>query len=179
MIDFISRIVIKLTKYSYCFCYFIVFRWFYKKLSLNAYISPLSQIRNKHNIAIGSGCVIRQSSSIGGRSICFGNNVRIGRCSHVMGNVSIGDDVMIAPNVTIAGGAHGIERNGIPMFYQAGKSKGSILIGSDVWIGANSVITDSVTIGKGAVIGAGSVVTKNVDEYAIVVGNPARLLRYR
>ena len=53
------------------------------------------------------------------------------------------------------------------------------LIGSDVWIGSNSVILAGVTVGHGAVIGAGSVVTKNVPPYAIVFGNEAKVRRYR
>jgi virginiamycin A acetyltransferase len=52
-------------------------------------------------------------------------------------------------------------------------------IGSDVWIGDNAVVLQGVTIGDGAIIGAGSVVTKDVDSFSIVVGNPARHLRYR
>ena len=86
---------------------------------------------------------------------------------------------MIAPNVVIAGGSYGTERNGVPMVYQVSKTKGKIEIGSDVWVGANSVITEGVTVGDGAIIGAGSIVTKDVDAFSIVVGNPARLLRYR
>lgn len=52
-------------------------------------------------------------------------------------------------------------------------------IGHDVWIGANSVVLKGLTIGTGAIIGAGAVVTRDVPPYAIVVGNPAKLLRYR
>ena len=55
----------------------------------------------------------------------------------------------------------------------------AIHIGSQVYIGANSVILPGVKIGKGAVIAAGSIVTKDVDENAIVMGNPAKLFRYR
>jgi chloramphenicol O-acetyltransferase type B len=59
------------------------------------------------------------------------------------------------------------------------KSKGDVIIGSDVWIGGMSVILSGVKIGDGAVIGARSVVTKDVPPYAIVGGNPSRILRYR
>jgi acetyltransferase-like isoleucine patch superfamily enzyme len=52
-------------------------------------------------------------------------------------------------------------------------------IGNDVWIGVNSVILKGVSIGNGVIVGAGSVVTKNVPDYAIVVGNPAKILKYR
>lgn len=58
-------------------------------------------------------------------------------------------------------------------------SKGPITIGHDVWIGANCIIVSGITIGTGAVVAAGSVVTKDVPAYAIVAGNPARILRYR
>lgn len=58
-------------------------------------------------------------------------------------------------------------------------SKGPITIGHDVWIGANSIVISGVTIGTGSVIAAGAVVTKDVSPYAIVAGNPARVLRYR
>lgn len=58
-------------------------------------------------------------------------------------------------------------------------TKGITKIGNDVWIGFRSIILSGVTIGDGAVIGAGSVVSRDVPAYAIVVGNPARLIRYR
>lgn len=58
-------------------------------------------------------------------------------------------------------------------------SKGDIVVGDDVWIGTNAVICSGVTIGQGAVVAAGSVVTKDVPPYAIVGGNPARVISYR
>lgn len=58
-------------------------------------------------------------------------------------------------------------------------SKGNVTIGNDVWIGKNAIIMSGVTIGDSAVIGAGSIVTKDVEPYAIVAGNPARLIRKR
>lgn len=58
-------------------------------------------------------------------------------------------------------------------------SRGDIVIQNDVWIGANCTIMDNVTVANGAVIAAGSVVTKDVPAYAIVAGNPARVLRFR
>ena len=57
--------------------------------------------------------------------------------------------------------------------------KGDIVVGNDVWIGTNACVLAGVTIGNGAVVGAGSMVTRNVPPYAIVAGNPAKLIRYR
>ena len=59
------------------------------------------------------------------------------------------------------------------------KSKGDIVLGDDVWIGLGSIILSGVTIGQGAVVAAGSVVTKDVPPYAIVGGNPAKVIKYR
>ncbi len=58
-------------------------------------------------------------------------------------------------------------------------TKGAVTIGHDVWIGASAIILSGVSIETGAIIGAGSVVTKSVPAYAIVVGNPAKTIRYR
>jgi virginiamycin A acetyltransferase len=58
-------------------------------------------------------------------------------------------------------------------------SKGDIIVGNDVWIGANCTIMDGLTIANGAVVAAGSVVVKSVPPYAIVGGNPAKIIKYR
>lgn len=58
-------------------------------------------------------------------------------------------------------------------------TKGDVVIGNDVWVGMDAMILSGVTVGDGAVIGAGAVVTKDVEPYAIVAGNPARLIRHR
>ncbi len=58
-------------------------------------------------------------------------------------------------------------------------SKGDIVVKDDVWIGINSIILSGVTINQGAIVAAGSVVTKDVPPYAIVGGNPAKIIKYR
>lgn len=70
-------------------------------------------------------------------------------------------------------GLLGAHEDGIPA------TKGDVVIGNDVWIGNNATVLSGVTIGDGAVIGAHAVVAKDVPPYAVAVGNPARVVKYR
>lgn len=58
-------------------------------------------------------------------------------------------------------------------------AKGNIVLGDDVWIGENAIICSGVTIGQGAIVAAGAIVTKDVEPYAIVGGNPAKIIKFR
>ncbi len=89
-------------------------------------------------------------------------------------DIYIGDNVMIAPNVTIATAGHPICPELREKVYQFNLP---VHIGNCVWIGAGAVITPGVTIGDNSVIGAGSVVTKDVPANVVAVGNPCRVLR--
>lgn len=103
--------------------------------------------------------------------------------------LKIGNYVSIASDVTfIMGGNHFYNRistypfefmlnNNIPEVDAF--SKGDIIIEDDVWIANKSIILSGVTIGRGAIVGAGSVITKNIPPYAIVAGNPAKIIKYR
>jgi virginiamycin A acetyltransferase len=111
---------------------------------------------------------------------------------HQGSTLKIGDFSSIAENVTILlGGNHPTEWiSSFPFgivfdefkekHYNYPKlSKGSVIIGNDVWIGLNTTILSGVTIGDGAIVAAGSIVTKNVEPYAIVGGNPAKVIKKR
>lgn len=98
--------------------------------------------------------------------------------------VTIGKYCSIGDMVILSGGEHIASRiTTYPFDVYRGDclahSKGEVHIGNDVWIGTQVLILSGVTIGDGAVIGAGSVVASDVQPYAIVAGNPARLIRYR
>ena len=109
----------------------------------------------------------------------LGDNSGIGINADLDGKVVIGDDVMMGPDVTILTRNHEFSRTDIPMNRQGVSEVRAVTISDDVWIGANVIILPGVCVGKGAIIGAGAVVTKNVPEYAVVAGNPAKIVKYR
>lgn len=118
--------------------------------------------------------VIVRASSTG--ELRLGVNSKIGPHSVVFAGsrgVHIGENVMIAPHCTLASGVHDFKQIEVPMIKAQSFSKGPIVIGDDVWIGANCTITDGVKIGNGVVVAANSVVTKDVEAYSIVAGVPA------
>jgi acetyltransferase-like isoleucine patch superfamily enzyme len=108
--------------------------------------------------------------------VIIGDRTRIGLGCVLIGPVTVGNDVMFAQNIVVSGLNHGYQDINTPPSLQPVETK-PISIGDDVWIGANAVITAGVTIGKHAVVAAGSVVTKNVPDFAIAAGNPARILK--
>ena len=94
------------------------------------------------------------------------------------GKVVIGPRTIIGFDTKIISSNHEIPSKDKSIFF-GGSNPKNIIIGSDVWIGANCFITAGVKIGNGAVVAAGSVVTKDVKEFSIVGGVPAKLIRYR
>lgn len=91
-----------------------------------------------------------------------------------VGKVTFGDNVMLAPNVSIYTAGHPVHPDSRNSGYEYGIP---ITIGNNVWIGGNVVILPGVTIGNNVVIGAGSVVTKDIPDNVIAAGNPCRILR--
>lgn len=94
------------------------------------------------------------------------------------GGISIGDYVMIGPNVCIASSSHKHKNQDLPVTLQ-GHQMEPVIIEEDAWIGANATILGGVTIGKGAVVGAGAVVVKDVASNSIVGGVPAKVIGHR
>lgn len=94
------------------------------------------------------------------------------------GGITIGDDVRIATSTIIVSANHVYADKSVPICKQGMDARG-VKIGNDIWIGANCTILDGVVIGDGAIIAAGAVVNKDVSEYTVVGGVPAKLLKYR
>lgn len=112
----------------------------------------------------------------------YGYNIEVG--DHFFANynltildvakVVIGNDVQIAPNVSIYTAGHPVHPDSRSSGYEYGIP---VTIGDNVWIGGDVVILPGVTIGSSSIIGAGSVVTKDVPEWVIAAGNPCKVVR--
>ena len=158
------------------------------KLGENAHIDDNSIISHSiigNNIKIGSYSYLH--------NVNYGNFSYNSTRVSIM-NSSIGKFCSIAQGVSIGLGKHPVNEfvSTHPSFYSIHKQcghtfvdkqlfneMGKTIIGSDVWIGANTIICDDVKIGNGAVIAANSFVNQNVPDYAIVAGIPAKIIRYR
>ena len=92
-------------------------------------------------------------------------------------SVTIGDHCMLANGCVVTDGDHRFDDPETPVPWQGFTSKGSVVIGDNVWLGAHVVVTSGVTIGRRAVIGANSVVTSDIPEFCVAAGAPARVLR--
>ena len=92
-----------------------------------------------------------------------------------VGKVVIGENVMVAPNVSIYTAGHPIHPDSRNSGYEYGIG---VTIGNNVWIGGNTVINPGVHIGDNVVVGSGSVVTKDIPANAIAAGNPCKVLRF-
>jgi acetyltransferase-like isoleucine patch superfamily enzyme len=112
----------------------------------------------------------------------YGTNIEVGENFYAnynltildVGKVTIGDNVLIAPNVSIYTAGHPVDAK----CRNSGAEYGiDISIGDNCWIGGNVVIVPGANIGNNVVIGAGSVVTKDIPDNVIAVGNPCKVLR--
>lgn len=162
----------------------------------------INKRRFNHSI-IDNGCCFTDDSVVGKKSHLFanciinhaliGNYTYIGRNSLIQ-NAKIGNYCSIGHEVICGLGRHPLDLfSTSPIFYRRNnplfikiinkdiefEEYLPINIGHDVWIGARAIILDGVNIGNGAVIAAGAVVTKDVPDFAIVGGVPARIIKYR
>lgn len=160
----------------------------FKKCGKRVYFAAGVYIKGYKNIELGDNIIFSSQSQLYAESptnesrIKIGNNVGFNVNVMInadnMGEIIIGNNVMVGPNTVFRSANHAFRDPGIPMRLQ-GHTKGQIMVGSDVWIGANCVILTNVNIGKGAVIGAGAVVTKDVPDFEIVGGVPAKRIGSR
>lgn len=160
-------------------------RRFFTKAGTNLVVKGSAEFRMvKHAVLqVGSNVTIQDDAffqlTMPDPKVFIGNNTVIGRRNVITAKnrISIGNDVLIGSDVQIIDHGHGMRRD-TPIRLQKADI-GFVDIGNDVWIGAGAKILMNVKIGDGAVIGANSVVLTDIPEYAIAVGSPARVVKYR
>lgn len=113
-----------------------------------------------------------------GIGITIGNNCRINENVFIQ-QATIGNNVLIAPNVAILSVSHNHENLDIPIVEQGDTMPNPPVIKDGVWLGRNVVILPGIIIGEGAIVGAGAVVTKNVEPFSVVGGVPAKFIKSR
>jgi len=178
----------------------------YCQIGANSSFDPERQLALRKPVAgkvflsIGSDCMLDGKFVFENASgdISIGNRVFIGGGTTFISirNITVQDDVMFSWGCTVVdNNAHSLvssERANDVVDWKRGVDEGKIghyknwdvvnsapvLIKKKAWIGFNVIILKGITIGEGAIVGAGSVVTKDVPDYAIVAGNPARIVKY-
>jgi len=174
------------------------FKWFiYYKLQLwierfknpHSTILAITYANNRGQFSIGKGVMISNGNTI--HVVSYGDNIGklhigdgtyIGECCNIRacgGEIHIGKKCLIAEYVTLVAANHGIKRDDFIINQEIDTRKVGINIAEGAWIASHAVILPGVNIGEGAVVGAGSIVTKDVPPYAIVCGNPAKVIKYR
>ena len=150
----------------------------------NVEINALSKngILLGNNVSILKGTIIECTGVLNnlGEGLTIGNNVGIAQnCFiQVRGQVTIEDNVIFGPNVSVFSENHNFESPELPVNVQGVNRKG-VKIENGVWVGTRSIILDGVVVGKNSIIAAGSVVNKDVLPYSIVGGVPAKLIKMR
>lgn len=151
----------------------------FKSIGKNIVIDKRANIQNKKHIVLGNNVKIELGCVLWGTYIEIGDNTILNPYTVIYGKVILGKYIMVAPGVKLMGGGHNYDNLNIPMKEQGDNCKGGICIEDDVWIGTNAIVLDGVTIHRGAIIAAGATVTKDVPEYAIAAGNPAKVIKFR
>ena len=135
-----------------------------------------------NNFSLGRNSIIECTGVLRelGETLKIGNNVGIAANAFIAmrGKVEIGDNTIFGPNVSIHAENHVFQNFDIPIRLQGTTRKG-VKIGEDCWVGSKVTILDGVTIGNGVIVAAGAVVNKDVPDYAIVGGVPAKIIKMR
>lgn len=153
---------------------------------------------DKIYLTVGDGSVVNATVNMGNCCVKIGDRVMVndGTTFYAVNGITIGDDVMISWGCTlIDNNSHSLISSDRVKELAVAKEKyengtigddtdwsvvknAPIVIKNKAWIGFNSIIMKGVTIGEGAVIAAGSVVTKDIPDYAVAGGNPAKVIKY-
>lgn len=160
---------------------FVVTAYYWFKY--RAKVSTRAEVDLTPQLRLGPGCEVSSFCKIKALDgpVIIGKDVTIGTCCFVSAGsagITIGDDSMIAANVSIVARNYRYEELEVPIRLQEHTSQG-IRIGSNVWIGVGAVILDGAEIGDGAIVTPNTVVTRQVEKNAIVQGHPAEVIFIR
>lgn len=128
-------------------------------------------------VIINRGCTIQAKAGpihIGRRTSLGANTVIVSQ-----DGVHIGEAVLTAGSISISTGLYHHDRRDMAVMDQGAYTMGPVRIGKFSWLGSGAILLDGVSLGDGVVIGAGSVINKDIPSYAVVVGVPGKVLRYR
>lgn len=161
-----------------------------EKYSCHIHQKSNVQFENEDNISIGRNVIIQPFSVVycisdkdkSNSYLYIGENTYIGEQNNIRaggGTISIGANCLISQQVSIIASNHSIKKGIHIMDQEWDETNNFVTIGNDVWVGCSVQILPGVTIGDGAVIGAGSVVTKDVLPNSVVVGSPAKHIKFR
>jgi acetyltransferase-like isoleucine patch superfamily enzyme len=153
------------------------------RVAIDDYVLLDASGAGEEGIVVGDDVIISRNCVIQGKtgSVAIGNQTDLG-CNTILSSgagIHIGNSVLIAGNCYIGGGRYISDRLDIPMMEQGLYSKGPVVIGDDVWLGAGAIVLDGVQVGRGCIVGAGAVVTKDLPDYAVAIGVPAKAIKTR
>jgi acetyltransferase-like isoleucine patch superfamily enzyme len=163
----------------------IIYNSFFKSIGSNSIIYRPFRIDGNKYISIGSNTIIQKSGwlyciPINGQNaiLKIGDNCVFGYNNHItsVSEVIIGNSVLTANNVYISDNLHEFENIEIPIILQPIQFKSSVSIGDGSWIGENVCIIGA-SIGRNCVIGANSVVNKDIPDFSVAVGVPAKIIK--
>ncbi len=146
-------------------------------MGVNCIVQGGRNIEIANNVNIMDGCSFYAQNNgkiIIGENSSFNQRVFIGASDQ--GEIVIGRDVLIGPNVVCRASNHSFSRSDVSMIQQ-GHSAGRIFLGDNVWIGANVVLLPGTHVGNGSIIGAGAVVNGEIPENCVAVGIPAKVIK--
>ena len=166
--------------------WYIINKSKFKRLGKKTFIYKPLSIEGKQNISVGNNVYVAYKTWLAAMphtgfkdsELIIEDGCKIGNFNHIYATKSIrlGNNVLTADKVYISDNLHSYEDISVPILHQPVKQIGTVTIGENSWIGENVCIMGA-NIGKHCVIGANSVVTKDIPDYCVAVGTPAKVIK--